>query len=101
MAANRGRCRARHAQGRLRASGRLWPRAETAAAALSGDSLGQNQAGAIQFTPRRVASAAEARGRWLGNVSDYSDGVRARLSLRMRVLHGDGIFRRLDTLSHE
>src|SRR5258708_2738046 len=33
MAQNRGRCRAGHAQGCLRASGRLWPRAQTIAAA--------------------------------------------------------------------
>src|SRR6266403_2878817 len=101
MAANRRRCRAWHTEGCIRASGRLWPGAQTAAAALSGDSLGQNQAGAIQFTPRRVASAVEARGRWMGNVSDYPGGVRARLSIRMRVLHGDGIFWRLHPLSHE
>src|SRR5437879_3685506 len=101
MAQNRGRCRARQAQGCLRASGRLWPRAQTIPAALSGDYLGQNQAGPIQFAPGHIASAAEARGRWLGNVSDYSGGVRAWLSLRMRVLYGDGIFWRLHPLSHE
>ena len=69
--------------------------------AVSGDSLGQDQAGSIQFAPGHVASAAEARGRRLGNVSDHSGGVRARLSLRMRVLHGDGIFWRLHPLSHQ
>ncbi len=56
--------------------------------------------GQFNFTPRRIASAAEAGGRWLGNVSDYSGGVRARLSVCMRVLHGDGIFWRLNPLSH-
>jgi len=50
-------------------------------AALSGDSLGQNQAGPIQFAPGHIASAAQARGRWLGNLPNYSGGVRARLSL--------------------
>src|SRR5258708_10585758 len=101
MAANRGRRRARYTQGYIRASGRLWPGAQTAAAAISADSLGQNQAEAIQCASGLFASAAEARGRWLGNVSDYPGGVRARLSIRMRVLHGDGIFWRLHPLSHE
>src|SRR5260370_42659456 len=100
MAKNRGRCRARLPQGCLRASGRLWPRAETIVAAVSADSLGQNQAGAIQFAPRHSASPAEARGRWLGNVSNYTNGARTRLRLRMRALHGDGIFWRRDALSH-
>ena len=34
----------------------------------------------------------------MGNVSHHSDRVRARLPLRMRVLHGHGILRRLDPL---
>ncbi len=55
----------------------------------------------FNLLPGSIASAAEARGRWLGNVSNYSGGVRARLSLRMRVLHGDGIFWRLHPLSHQ
>src|SRR5437867_3930455 len=55
MAQNCGRCRARGAQGCLRASGRLWPRAQTIAAVLSGDSLGQNQTGPIQFAPGQIA----------------------------------------------
>src|SRR6266567_3918555 len=92
MAQNRGRCRARHAQGSLRAGGRLWPRAQTIASAVSRDSVGQNQAGAIQFAPWHIASVAQALGRWLGNVQDYSTGVRARLPVWLRVLHGDGIF---------
>ena len=33
--------------------------------------------------------------------ADYSRGVRARLSLRMRVLHRDGIFWRLHPLAHK
>ncbi len=36
-------------QGCLRARGRLWPGAETIVAAVSADSLGQDQAGTIQF----------------------------------------------------
>src|SRR5229473_6783669 len=101
MAQNSGRCRARHAQGSLRAGGRLWPRAQTITSALSENSLGQNQAGAIQLAPGHIVSTAEARGRWMGYVSDYSSGVRARLSIRMRVLHGDGILWRLHPLSDE
>src|SRR5260370_19312904 len=79
----------------------LWPGAQTITAALSGDSLGQDQTGPIQFAPGHIASAAEARGRWLGNVSDYPGGIWAWLSLRMRVLHGDGIFWRLHPLSYQ
>src|SRR5258708_27777564 len=92
MAQNCGRCRARHAQGCLRASGRLWPRAQTIAAVLSGDSLGQNQTGPIQFASGHIAATTQASRSWLGNLSNYSRGVRARLSLRMRVLHRNGFF---------
>ena len=42
----------------------------------------------------------ESRGR-LGDVSHYPRRVRERLSLRLRVLHGDGILRRLDSLPHQ
>jgi hypothetical protein len=72
-----------------------------AVAALSGNSLGQNQAGAIQCASGIFASAPEARGGWMGNISDYPGGVRARLSLRMRVLYGDGILWRFHPLSHQ
>ena len=61
----------------------------------------KNQAQPIQFASGHLASAAKARGRGLGNVSNYSGGVRARLSLRMRILHSDGIFWRLDPLSYQ
>src|SRR6266404_6202585 len=56
---------------------------------------------AAQCASGIFAAAPEARGRWMGYVSDYPGGVRARLSIRMRVLHGDRIFWRLHPLSHE
>jgi radical SAM superfamily enzyme YgiQ (UPF0313 family) len=40
-------------------------------------------------------------GRGWGNVQDYSTGIRARLSVWLRVLHGDGIFWRLNPLSYQ
>jgi radical SAM superfamily enzyme YgiQ (UPF0313 family) len=61
----------------------------------------KHQAGTIQFAPGHLASAAQARGRWLGNLSNYSGGVRARLSLRMRVLYRDRIFWRHNPLSYQ
>src|SRR5207249_11774488 len=100
MAQNRGRCRARHAQGSLRAGGRLWPRAQTIASAVSKDSVGQNQAGAIQFALWHIASVAQPLGRWLENVQDYSIGVRARLAEWLQVLYGSGITWRRNPLSY-
>src|SRR5258708_21963261 len=84
-----------------RSRGRLWPGAQTTAAIVSGDSLGQNQAGPIQFTPGHIASAAEARRRSLGNLSNYSHGIWPRLSLLMRILHRHGIFWRFYPLSYQ
>jgi hypothetical protein len=37
----------------------------------------------------------------LGNISHYSGRIRARLPLRLRVLHCDRIFRGLDSLPHQ
>src|SRR5258708_6400564 len=79
MAQNRGRRCARHAQRCLRSCGRFWPGAQTIIAALSQNSLGPHQARAIQSAAGHFASLAEARGSGLGNFSNYSSGIRARL----------------------
>ena len=46
------------------------------------------------------SNSLEAWG-WLGHISHYSDGVRTRVPLWVRILHGDRLFRRLDPISHE
>ena len=55
----------------------------------------------FNLLPKIVAPTLQKVGEGLGNVSDYSGGVRARMSVRVRVLHGDGILRRLDSFSHQ
>ena len=62
------------------------------------DKIDLNQ---FNLVPKVVYAAAEESGRRLGNVSHHSGGVGARLSLWMRVLHGDRILWRLDSLSHQ
>ena len=47
----------------------------------------------FNLVPKVMHPLLQARGRRLGNISHYSDGVRARLPLRLRVLHGHRIFR--------
>ena len=55
----------------------------------------------FNFVPKDASPHAAEAGRRLGNISHYSGGVGARLSLWMRVLHGDRIFRRLHPVSHQ
>ena len=55
----------------------------------------------VQRAAAGVAAAAEAGGRGLGNVSDYSGGVGAGVSLRVRILHGDGFLRGFDSVSQQ
>ena len=54
----------------------------------------------VQSGAEREHHAPENRRR-LGNISHYSGRIRARLSLRLRVLHRDRILRRLDSLPQQ
>ena len=55
----------------------------------------------FNLVPKILAPAAQEDWRRLGDVSHYSRRVGARLSLRLRILHGDGIFRRFHPLPHQ
>ncbi len=88
-------------QGSLRADGRVWPGAQALAAGLSGDSVGHHGPRPVQSRSQGLGAAAAARGGGVGDVSHYSGGVRARLSLWVRVLHGDRIFRRFHSVSQQ
>ena len=55
----------------------------------------------FNLVPKAATSDAAESWRRLGNVSHYPRRIGQRLSLRLRVLHGDWILRRLDSLSHQ
>ena len=95
------RCGARRAERNLCAGGCFGQRAQAFAEGLSGDSVGHDRSPPVQSCSQSRVPAAEESRRRLGNVSHHSGGVGTRLSLRMRVLHGDRILRRLHPLSHQ
>ena len=55
----------------------------------------------FNLVPKLATPLLSTGRRGLGNVSHYSGGVGTRLSLRLRVLHGNRIFRRLHSLPHQ
>ena len=76
-------------------------RAQAVAETISGDSVAVDRSRPVQPCAQGCdRDAAESWGR-LGNISHYPGRIRQRLSLRLRVLHGHRILRRLDSLSHQ
>ena len=76
--------------------------AQTLAAGLSGDSVGHDRSRPVQFGSKDGDPHCCRRiGDGWGTFRIIPDGVRARLSVRLRVLHGDRIFWRLHPLSHQ
>jgi len=55
----------------------------------------------FNLVPKAAKAHAPEDRRRLGNISHYSGRIRARLPLRLRVLHGDWIFRRLHSFPHQ
>jgi radical SAM superfamily enzyme YgiQ (UPF0313 family) len=55
----------------------------------------------FNLVPKMLAPVLQKAGGRLGNVPDHSRGVRTGLSLWLRILYRDGIFRRFDSLSHQ
>jgi radical SAM superfamily enzyme YgiQ (UPF0313 family) len=73
------------------------------------DDIGQERKPSLQSYPKipwnkiKLHQFTHCSNEWalMGNLSNYSRGVRAWLSLRMRVLHRGGIFWRLDPVSNQ
>ena len=62
------------------------------------DKINLNQ---FNLIPKLGASRSQAHRRRLGDIPHHSDGIRARLPLRLRILHGDRLLWRLHPLSHK
>ena len=55
----------------------------------------------FNLVPKIATADTPASRRWLGHVSHYPGRVGTGMPLWMRVLHGNGFFRRLHSVSHE
>src|ERR1700724_2013177 len=62
---------------------------------IPANTVGHYRSETIQYRSKVFQIHAAKNWRGLGDIPHHPGGVRARLSLRLRGLHGDGLFRRL------